>query len=149
MATKKTGASAEAEIRQLVEKWTEALRAKDVDGLMANYAPDMVLFDLAPPLQYKGADAYRKNWEQWLPTIEGPIGCERRELSITAGEDVAYCHCLNRITAKRTDGTDTDVWVRVSVCYRKTRAKWLVTHEHVSVPFYMDGSLKAAVDLKP
>ena len=118
MATKKTGATAEAEIGQLVEMWTEALRAKDVDGLMANYAPDMVLFDLAPPLQYKGADAYRKNWEQWLRTVEGPIGCERHELDIT-----------NRITAKRTDGTDTDVWVRV--------------------PFYMDGSLKAAVHLRP
>ena len=25
----------------------------------------------------------------------------------------------------------------------------LATHEHVSVSFYMDGSVKAAVDLKP
>jgi hypothetical protein len=25
----------------------------------------------------------------------------------------------------------------------------MVTHEHVSVPFYMDGSDKAALDLKP
>jgi hypothetical protein len=27
--------------------------------------------------------------------------------------------------------------------------RWMATHEHVSVPFYMDGSVKAAVDLKP
>ena len=116
---------------------------------MANYAPDMLLFDLAPPLQYKGAEAYRKNWEEWLPTFQGPVGFDRREVSITTGDDVAFCHCLNRITGKRTDGTEPDVWVRATICYRKIDGKWMVTHEHVSVPFYMDGTYRAAVDLKP
>jgi ketosteroid isomerase-like protein len=37
----------------------------------------------------------------------------------------------------------------VTACYRKIKGKWLITHEHVSVPFYMDGSYRAAVDLKP
>ena len=60
MATEKTKKKDEAQIRQLVDNWAKALRAKDVDGLMANYSPDMLLFDLAPPLQYKGAEAYRK-----------------------------------------------------------------------------------------
>ncbi|HVH92335.1 MAG TPA: SgcJ/EcaC family oxidoreductase, partial [Candidatus Acidoferrum sp.] len=122
----------EAQIRQLVDNWAKALRAKDVDGLMANYAPDMLLFDLAPPLQYNGAEAYRKTWEEWLPTFQGPVGFDRREVSITAGDDVAFCHCLNRITGKRTDGTEPDVWVRATICYRKIDGKWMVTHEHVS-----------------
>jgi len=39
--------------------------------------------------------------------------------------------------------------VRATVCYRKTDGKWMVAHEHVSVPFCMDGSNRAAVDLKP
>lgn len=149
MATQKAERDDEDQIRQLVENWTTALRAKDIDGLMANYAPDILLFDLAPPLQYKGADAYRKSWEAWLPTIQGPLGFDRRELNVTAGDNVAFSHSLNRITAKRTDGTDTDVWVRATVCYRKLDGKWTVAHEHVSVPFYMDGSYKAAVDLTP
>ena len=38
---------------------------------------------------------------------------------------------------------------RMTACYRKISGRWLITHEHVSVPFYMDGSYKAAVDLKP
>jgi SnoaL-like domain len=63
----------EAQIRQLVANWTKALRAKDVAGLMANYTPDARLFDLAPRLQYKGADACRKSWEEWLPTFR-PAG---------------------------------------------------------------------------
>jgi ketosteroid isomerase-like protein len=39
--------------------------------------------------------------------------------------------------------------VRATVCYRRIDGKWMVTHEHLSVPFYMDGSFRAAVDLKP
>jgi ketosteroid isomerase-like protein len=39
--------------------------------------------------------------------------------------------------------------VRATICYRKIDGKWMVTHEHVSVPFYMDGTYRAAVDLKP
>jgi ketosteroid isomerase-like protein len=72
-----------------------------------------------------------------------------RDLSITAGDDVAFCRSLNRISGTRTDGEQTDVWGRATVCYRKIDGKWMVTHEHVSVPFYMDDSNKAAVDLKP
>jgi ketosteroid isomerase-like protein len=49
----------------------------------------------------------------------------------------------------RTNGEETDVWVRVTACRRKINGKGLITHEHVSVPFYMDGSYRAAVDLKP
>ena len=52
----------ESEIRLLIDGWIKALRAKDINGLMSYYAPDILLFDLAPPLQYRGADAYRKNW---------------------------------------------------------------------------------------
>src|SRR6266545_3994412 len=101
------------------------------------------------PLQYKGVDAYRKSWEEWLPTFRGPVGYEIRDLSITAGDDVAFCHSLNRISGTRANGEKTDTWVRATVCYHKIDGTWMVTHEHFSVPFYMDGSFKAAVDLKP
>jgi ketosteroid isomerase-like protein len=41
------------------------------------------------------------------------------------------------------------MWFRVTLGLRRIDGKWLVTHEHSSVPFYMDGSLRAAVDLNP
>jgi ketosteroid isomerase-like protein len=116
---------------------------------MSHYAPDILVFDLVTPLQYKGADAYRKNQEEWFATWQGPIGYEIRDSTITVGDDVAFSHSLNRIYGKRTNGEDTDVWVRVTAGFRKIDGNWLITHEHVSVPFYMDGSDKAAVDLKP
>jgi ketosteroid isomerase-like protein len=38
---------------------------------------------------------------------------------------------------------------RSTVCFRKIAGEWMVVHEHSSVPFYMDGSYRAAVDLQP
>jgi len=112
-------------------------------------AADIVVFDLAPPLQYRGADECRKNWEAWFPTFRGPIGYELHGLEIAASKDLAFCHSFNRITGTRTDDEKTDVWVRATVCCRKLDGQWKIVHEHQSVPFYMDGSYRAAVDLKP
>jgi ketosteroid isomerase-like protein len=148
MATTET-ATDERLIRQLIDEWAKALRSKDIDAVMAAYTPDFVAFDLAPPLQVCGTEAHRKGFEAWFPTFDGPIGHEAHQLSITVGENVAFSHCLNRITGKRTNGEHTDVWVRATVGFRKISGRWFAAHEHVSVPFYMDGSDKAAIDLKP
>jgi uncharacterized protein (TIGR02246 family) len=149
MGTKKNKSTDEAEIRQLIDGLAKALRSKDVNGVMSHYAADVLTFDIVPPLQYLGTDAYRKNWGEWFESWQGPIGYEIRDLSITAGDGVAFSHSVNRISGKRTNGEDTDVWVRVTACFRKMNGKWKITHEHISVPFYMDGSYRAAVDLKP
>ncbi len=146
MSTSKT--IDEAQIRQLIDGWVKAVRAKDVNEIMSYYTPDILLFDLAPPLEYRGADAYRKNWEEWLPSFQGPVGYEIRDLSINTGDDVAFCHSLNRISGTRTNGEQTDVWARATIGFRRIDGKWMVTHEHVSVPFDME-TFKASLDLKP
>jgi PhnB protein len=70
-------------------------------------------------------------------------------LTIAAGTEAAFAFCLNHISGTNTKGEKNDHWVRISIGFQKTDGKWLVTHEHVSVPFYMDGSFRAALDLKP
>ena len=132
MTTKNTSATAEAQISALIDAWAQAIRARDVNGVMSHYAADIVTFDLAPPLPYVGAEALRKNLQEWFATFRGPVGYEMRDLSITASDDVAFCHSRNRISGTRTNGEETDVWVRATVCYRKIDGKWLVTHEHAS-----------------
>jgi len=145
MATEKNKAIDEAQIRQLIDGWTKALRAKDIKEVMSNYVPEILVFDIAPPLLYRGADAYRKNYEEWFASWQGPIGCDIRDLSTTVGDGVAFSHSLNRIYGKRTNGEETDVWVRVTACFRKINGKWLIAHEYISVPLYMDGSDRAAL----
>lgn len=148
MTTHRDNAAEENRIRVLLDGWVNAIRVKDLSGVMSAYAPDALAFDLAPPLQHS-ADSYRRGLEAWFPTFVGEIGYEMRDLSVTVGGDVAYSHSLNRISGKRNNGEQTDVWVRATVCLRKIGGKWKIAHEHVSVPFYMDGSFRAAVDLRP
>ncbi len=133
----------ETEIRRVVDAWIKGLHDKDVDAVMAHAAPDILSFDLAPPLASRGAERYRKNLEAWFPTWDGPIDFEPRDLEITAGDDVAFCTSLNRIGGAKTDGQQSAIWVRVTACLRKLDSRWKVAHEHISTPFYMDGSLKA------
>ena len=148
MTTRSNASTDEAQIRQRIESWTKALRTKDLDELMSHYAQDILVFELAPPLQYRGAAAYRENWADWFPSFRGPVGYEIRDLNITTGGVVAFCRSLNRLTGTRTSGEQTDVWVRATVGFCKIGGKWMVTHEHFSVPINM-GTFAGALDLKP
>jgi PhnB protein len=143
-----TGASAaEEEIRSVIEAWAQAIRRKDVARVLKQFADKSVRFYLAPPLQ--APDPLRKNLEDWFATFQGDIGYEIRDLLITTASDVAYCHSFNHLTGTKVDGEKPDVWFRETLCLRQIDTRWLITHAHESVPFYMDGSFKAAVDLKP
>jgi PhnB protein len=138
---------AAAEVAALVDDWARAIRAKDVDGVLAHYAPDSVTFDLAPPLISAGADA--NGLQAWFATWRGSLGYEISDLRVTAGQDVAFCHGLARLSGTKRDGAEEDVWFRLSLGLRRSGGAWLIAHQHESVPFYMDGSYRAAVDLKP
>ncbi len=146
-AEQKTGD--EGQIREIIEHYGEGLRNRDADRCVAHYADDIVQFDLAPPLEYRGKETAKKNLSEWFKTFSGPIELEMKGLDISAGADTAFAHVFNHISGTNTNGQKNDHWVRVTICFRKTGGQWLVTHEHVSVPFYMDGSFKAALDLKP
>lgn len=132
------------EVRACLESLTRALSAKDLDALMAHYAPDVAVFDLMP-LQLTGADAYRRNFEAWFGAVRGPIGFEIRDLHIVRTSDVAFCHYLGQVRSTRTTGAHADCYVRVTAGLQKLDGQWRVTHEHVSVPFPDMESMQAAL----
>jgi PhnB protein len=151
MATRNArGRKNETQIRALLDDWANALRAKDAERVMSLYAADLVQFDLAPPLKQAGENAVdKKGLAKWFSSFQGPIGYEIRDLSITASDDLAFCHSLNRLSGRKAAGEEVDVWLRATACFRRIAQQWRITHWHESVPFYMDGSYRAAVDLKP
>jgi len=138
----------DTEIRRLIGAGTSSLRDKNIEGVMALYAQDVVTFDIVPPLRYVGADALRKLWEQVFASVQGPIGYEVHDLNITVGDDVAFSHSLNRISGTMKDGQKTEVWLRWTACFRKIEGKWLIVHHQNSVPVNLETG-KAVLDLKP
>jgi uncharacterized protein (TIGR02246 family) len=138
----------ETAIRELIDGYVNAVRAKDINGVTSVYAPDLVAFDVVPPLQYVGAEAFRKVWQEVFETFQAPILYEVRDLTITAGDDVAFSHSLNSNCGTMKNGQKTDLWLRWTVCYRKTNGKWRIAHLQVSVPVDLRTG-KAVLDLKP
>ena len=137
-----------ADVRAVIEGWEKAFRAKDMDGVMAMYAPDVVAFDAVPPLQYKGSTAYRGNYQKFFEQYAGPVEVELRELNITAGGNTAFSSGLMRVGGVSKTGENSSVWLRITDCFRKMHGKWTVVHEHVSAPVDFDTG-KGVLDLKP
>jgi len=145
-----TGGGDEAQIRNVLADRTYALFGKNADLAVKHLADDMVSYDLAPPLQLAGTAARDKtSIQQWFDTWQGPISWANHDLTIEIGGDIAFARSLGHLTGIKTDGTAADVWVRCTVGFRRLGGSWKIAHQHTSVPFYMDGSFKAAVDLKP
>ena len=148
--THQTDTSADiAEIGRLLAAHAGALHDKDIDAALALVSEEVLTFDLAPPLLSRGAHAYRRNLEDWFPTWDGPIDFEQTDLKITIGGDVAFTTSLTRMGGVKVSEGSLYLWVRATIGLQKIAGRWTVTHEHISTPFYMDGSLKAAVDLTP
>jgi ketosteroid isomerase-like protein len=141
----------EAEIRRRIDALVVAVRAADLERVMSFYAPDLVTFDIVPPLRKIGADGKRQNWADVFAIYQQPLGYEIRDLTIAVDGDVAFGYSLNRISGRLKSGTRqtrTDQWVRWTTCWRKVGGKWVIAHDHVSVPAdFRTG--KALVDLAP
>ncbi len=131
-------AIAKAEVRAVLDQWQEAVRAKDLEGIVAHYAPDIVAYDAIVALQFVGRDAYREHWATCLKMCTGPMIFELRDPQVAAAGDVAFCHALTRCGGTGPDGKECSGWMRMTACYRKRDGRWLVVHEHFSAPFDME-----------
>lgn len=138
----------ESELLETIEGFIQAIRSKDLDGVMSMYAADVVWFDLMAPLQHQGADAYKSLWEQCFAAYQGSIDIETRDLSVNIGDNVAFGHSLNRMSGTFQDGQALDFWFRWTACFRKIDGRWMITHEHISIPFDLETN-KALWELKP
>jgi uncharacterized protein (TIGR02246 family) len=141
-------ASDEAHIRQRIGQLTEALRAMDLDSVMSIYAPDIVSFDIVPPLQHVGVEAKKKNWADAFAMYQHPLEYEIGDLRITIGDDVAFGHSLNRINGTLKNGNRTGFWLRWTACFRKIDGHWLIAHDQVSVPLDFESG-RALLNLAP
>ncbi len=138
----------QAEIKKLVGAWADAVRVKDIRGAMRHYAPDVLTYDVVTQLRATGVDAVTRRTTEWFASFDGPIGYEVRDFAATAGEDVAFATSVNRVVGTLKDGTDVDMWVRATICFARRDGEWLVTHQHISVPFDPETS-QASLDAKP
>ena len=150
-ASRRQGTAAwdDVEIRRLIAARQQAHQRRDAAAIVASYATDAVRYDLAPPLAHIGID--RGELDAWLATWHGPIVIDTPDLEIDVDGSLAVARGLARMRGRKVDNpsNEVDLWFRTTVVLKKAATRWQIVHEHTSVPFYMDGSLRAAVDLQP
>jgi uncharacterized protein (TIGR02246 family) len=123
----------EAAVRRVVEDWAKAVRGKDMDGILRHHSPDVLMFDVPPPLQSKGIDAYAGTWGLFFDSAPNPPVFDIKEMTITAGEDVAFVAAAMGCIVKENQGA-YDLDFRLTIGLRKIGGQWTITHEHHSIP---------------
>jgi uncharacterized protein (TIGR02246 family) len=140
--------SAEQELRELVQERVAAVRAKDPAPLAGRQDPDVITFNVLPPLQLHGSSAVADQTQAWFDAYATDIGYEVRDLHVTADGDVGFCSFLYHVTGTLAAGGEVDMWVRATLCCRRAEGRWLITHDHESVPFD-PASGQALISLSP
>ncbi len=124
------------EIRQLIEDWAAAVRKGDIASVLAHHADDMVMYDVPPPFQSVGIDAYRKTWDLFFTftrpsvfdIISGSAYCTCLD------ENVAFCFAAMKCGDKSNSADYVGLDFRLTVGLKKINGQWTIVHEHHSVP---------------
>jgi len=90
-----------AVISEMIARREQAMRGRDASAMVADYAPDAVKFDLAPPLQNVGVEAVAL--QAWMDGFEGTLEYEVTDL--VCGSEP---HGLKTLPRREQNGHDSD-----------------------------------------
>jgi ketosteroid isomerase-like protein len=128
----------ETAIRQLHEDFEQAIGAKDLDRIMAQYAPEVVAFDAVGALQFKGVPEYRVHWQRCFEFCQGEGFFETHELHVDVGGELACSRMLTHCGGPNAEGEMQSAWMRGTRVWARRGGDWKVIHEHFSMPFDME-----------
>lgn len=134
-------------LAETVEGWIKAHHDKDAARIMSFFSDAATTFSLAPPLVAPQDDI--EGLIAWLSKWEGPVVIGLYDMTVRSSGGLAVSYGLMRMQATMPEQGDMDMWMRATIVFVRTETEWKIAHMHESVPFYMDGSFRAAVDLKP
>jgi uncharacterized protein (TIGR02246 family) len=123
----------EAAIRELITRWADAVHTGDLETVLADHDPNIVMFDVPPPYNgLRGIDAYRESWPPFFEWQRQGAVFEIVEFDVTVGQDVAFAWALLRCGKLEELEANPDNRLRLTIGLRKQNGRWAVTHEHHS-----------------
>lgn len=124
----------EMAIRALLDRWSAAVRQQDYVGIRADHDPDILMFDVPPPLLSRGLDAYMATWEKFFSWSDKPVAFDFQDVQVTASNDVAFATAIGRCAGTYPVGKHEALEFRLTMGLRKIDGRWRILHEHHSVP---------------
>src|ERR1700688_280255 len=108
--------SDESQIQALLERWANTTRRGELNEVLANHSPTVLIYDVLPPMKYEGADAYRRSWGDWPPDTQGEGQFDLQDLSVHAGTTVAFAHAFIKCGGTLPNGRKFEDLVRATFC---------------------------------
>ena len=121
------------EIREAIEKWSAALKEKDLDTMHKDYSDTFRLYDVGSTAN--DVEETKKLWEQCFPYFDKPE-IEYKNMVIEATSDMAVAYFNSRLKGMNVEMSDemANVWLRGTLVFRKVGETWKSVHEHFSFP---------------
>ena len=127
-------AEEDSAIRQVIESWAAAVRRRDLEGILKHHSSDIIMFDVPPPFQSKGLEAYKQTWDLFFSCSSDPVVFEVTSMTIFASSDTAFVITTMRSTAPGSGGEREKLDFRLTIGLQKIGGHWTIVHEHHSVP---------------
>ena len=122
-------------IQQMLKNWNQAIKDKNLAAIGEHYSSDVRAFDAVGPLQFEGKEAYLAHWKACTEMCAGDTLFEMQEPHLELADSIAFGHFLCHCGGPDEKGEMHQSWMRVTQCYRKQNGRWLIAHEHFSLPF--------------
>jgi uncharacterized protein (TIGR02246 family) len=132
-------------MEEMLEKYRDAVRAKDVDAFVGLYADDVRTFDLWSVWSYDGKEALRAMVEEWFGSVgTDVIGVEWDEVRTQTGEDVGALSAFLTFRGTSAEGEELrSMNNRLTWILRKgADGSWKIAHEHTSAPAGEEGKVQ-------
>ena len=128
------GRTAVDSARDAIGAWWSAAQRKDIGGIAAAYAADVVSCDAIGELRFVGRDAVVAHWAACFGMCQDST-MEMHDLRVEASGDVAFAHFTMECGGVGPDGVRHVGTLRGTTCLRREAAGWVIAHDHCSMPF--------------
>ena len=124
-------------MKEMLDAYAAAVRAKDVDAFVSLYADDVRTFDLWSRWSYDDREAFRGMVTEWFGSLGGDVvAVEFDEVRTQTGGDVAAVSAFATYRALSPEGEELrSMNNRLTWVLRKDAdGAWRIVHEHTSAP---------------
>lgn len=135
-------------VENILNRYKTTAEAKDLDGHLALYDENVVVFDLWDQWSMQGRSAVRAMVSEWF----GSLGIENVKVDFeiqqaTTSGSVAYGYAIVKYSAVSALG-ETIRWLqnRMTVVLENRSGEWKIVHQHTSAPVGDDMKVKLRVE---
>lgn len=132
-------------MKEMLDEYTAAVRAKDVDAFVGLYADDVRTFDLWSVWSYDGKAALREMVAEWFGSLgTDVVAVEFDEVRSETGNEVAAVSAFTTYRGLSADGEELrSMNNRLTWVLRKEAdGTWKIAHEHTSAPAGDEGKVQ-------